>query len=338
MCKEPPTERSEKVAIIGAGPAGLTAASYLRCKGFKVHIYEANPEPGGLMIIGIPGFRINKPKIKQNIEGIKKLGVVFYTNARVCDDCKHTWEDIFNTYDAVLIATGASTSKRLKIPGAELEGIYGASEWLIEYSLVELGYKPKEELPDPGSVSAVIGGGLTAYDQVEALLRAGVEVYWFYRRSIDEAPAGRKQIEQLISKGAKFFEFTLPKRYIGKAGKITEIEIVKTRYIEPPKEGRKGKLTTVEGTETTYKVDSVFEAIGEAPNIPFTNPEKYGIKLTDWGTILVDENWKTTRDRVYAAGDVAIGPSNISKAMMSGKNAAIQIERLLEGIVTKQGK
>jgi len=322
----------KKIAIIGAGPAGLGAAGVLICKGYEVHVFDALPEPGGLLLFGIPGFRVPKKNVKEGVEDLKRLGVIFHVNKRVVEGDKEENNTIgFNllvkNFDAVIIATGTWEERKLGVEGEDLKGVYPALSFLFEYSRAELGYIDFKELPSLGNKVAVIGGGLTAVDAAEVSHRLGAkEVYMIYRRTINEAPA-KREIERLIKMGIKWIELATPKRFLGDENKrLRKIELIRMRLGEPDHTGRPRPIP-IEGSETYLDVDSVLVAIGEIPTPPFKmHPE---IKLNRDGTIWVDKKNRTTMRGVFAAGDVVIGPSFIGKALASGIAAANSVDEYL---------
>ncbi len=345
---KPPT--GKRVAIIGAGPAGLGAAGVLVCQGHEVHVYDQFPEPGGLLIFGIPEYHVPKAPVRRGVEELRKAGVVFHTSTRVisCEQGKpeneitHVlgnlikekvcFEKIIEEYDAVLIATGAWKSRRLGIPGEDLKGVYPALEWLVDFSLAQHGYKKLEEVPPVEGNVLVIGGGLTAVDAVEVPLKyLGKKirkVYLSYRRTRKEAPMGEREFNRLVKEyGIEPLELTIPVRFIGdEKGHVRKAVLQRTR-LEPTPGGRP-KPVPIPGSEFEIDVDTVLVAIGEIPSPPFENG-CCGIELNKDGTIKVDEKFRTTRFKVFAAGDVKHGPSLIGPALKSGVDAAKYIDEFL---------
>lgn len=324
-CK--PGEHSEKdksVGIIGAGPAGLYAAGYLKCKGYKVTIYDQMPEPGGFMIFGVLEIHIDKEKVKNGIKELKELGVVFKQNTRVGRDI--LLGDIIKAHDAVLIATGTWKSKRLSIPGSDLPEVLPATEWIVDYHLWKYGYSSEKPMIKPRVL--VVGGGLTAVDAVYVSKWLGAEeIYVSYRRTREYAPAGTRGFKEMEEQGATVYELTVPVEYIEENGHLTGVKLEKLKLVQEP--GKRPKPVGT-GEYFTLKVDMVLEAIGLIPTPPF-NGGDYGIKLRDDGTIDVDEYKRTTREPVFAAGDVSHGASLIGPAAKSGLDAAKAIEAYLEG-------
>ncbi|MCG2869815.1 MAG: FAD-dependent oxidoreductase [Vulcanisaeta sp.] len=331
--------RKERVAIIGAGPAGLGAAGYLICKGFQVDVYDKMPEPGGLMIFGIPEYRIPKKNVRAGVKELVELGVNFILKTKVvADEEVHTegdefverkvhLEDLINEYNAVLIATGTWKSRALGIPGENLKGVYLALDYLYRIYASELGYLPKSVVYPTGNRVAVIGAGLTAVDAaIEAQRQGARDVYVLYRRTINEAPAGKAEIQGLIKRGIKFVELTNIVEVLGKEH-VEAVKLIKMRLGKPDESGRPAP-EPIPGSEYVMEMDTVIAAIGEVPTPPFRDG-CCGIKLTHRGTIDIDQKHRTTRRGVFAAGDVATGPSLIGKALKNGIDAAVAIEEYL---------
>jgi glutamate synthase (NADPH/NADH) small chain len=345
---KPPTGR--KVAIIGAGPAGLGAAGILVCEGHEVHVYDQFPEPGGLMIFGIPEYHVPKAPVRRGISELRRAGVVFHTSTRVisCSQAKPSngiarilgdlvkevvcFEKLVEDYDAVLIATGAWRSRRLNIPGEELKGVYPALEWLVAFSLAQHGYRRLEEVPPVQGRLLVIGGGLTAVDAVEVPLKylgsRISKVYLSYRRTRKEAPMGEREFNRLVREyGVEPLELTVPVRFEGdERGWVRKVVLQRTR-LEPTPSGRP-RPVPIPGSEFEIQVDAVLVAIGEQPSPPFEG-SCCGIELNPDGTVKVDEKYRTTARKVFAAGDVKHGPSLIGPALKSGIEAAKYINEFL---------
>jgi glutamate synthase (NADPH/NADH) small chain len=298
---------NKKIAIIGAGPAGLGAAGVLICKGYEVHVFDALPEPGGLLLFGIPGFRVPKKNVREGVEDLRRLGVIFHVNKRVVEGDKEEintigFDLLVKNFDAVIIATGTWEERKLGVEGEDLKGVYPALSFLFEYSRAELGYIDFKELPSLGDKVAVIGGGLTAVDAAEVSHRLGAkEVYMIYRRTINEAPA-KREIERLIKTGIKWIELATPKRFLGDENKrLRKIELIRMRLGEPDHTGRPRPIP-IEGSETYLDVDSVLVAIGEIPTPPFKmHPE---IKFSEQvnGFLRHKKFYFSIRNILYEAG------------------------------------
>mgnify|MGYP000577785568 CR=1 FL=1 len=293
------------------------------------------------MIFGIPEFRIPSSRVRKGVEILREIFEVnFIQRTKVyCGEKVHdegdelvsnevSLEDIVAKYDAVLISTGAWRSNKLRIPGEDLEGIYFALEYLHKYRLAEHGYIPKDSVPPLGKRVAVIGAGLTAVDAaIHAKLVGAREVYVMYRRTINEAPAGKYEIERMKSMDIKWMELVIPKTFIGDK-KVRAIELLKAKLGAPDASGRP-RPEPIPGSEFTIDVDTVLIAIGETPTPPLKG-ECLGIKLDRRGRVLVDEKYMTSRTGVFAAGDVVTGPWNVGKAIGNGLRAARSIHLFLE--------
>lgn len=316
----------KKVAIIGAGPAGLGAAGELICFGHEVHVYDMLPEAGGLLIFGIPEFRIPKDGVRRGIKELMDIGVVFHLNTKVGIDID--FEDIINEYDAVLIATGTWKSRKLNIPGEELKGVYHALDFIVDFHLYRYGYSSHEvKLSDK---VLVIGGGLTAVDACYLARDAGAEeVYLFYRRIREFAPAGVKEFNKLEENGFKIYELTQPVEFGGdEKGNLRYVKAIRMKLGEKDSSGRP-RPVPIENSDFVIEISAALVAAGEIATPPFAD-EKYGIEITKWNTIKIDKEYKTTRKGVFAAGDVVTGPSLIGPALASGKKAALAINKYLK--------
>ena len=318
-----PPSTGKKVAIIGAGPAGLTAAGLLICKGHEVHVFDKLPEPGGLLIYGIPDWRIPKGPIKKGIKELTDAGANFHNNTNVDETL---FGKILEEYDAVLIATGAWKTRKMNIPGEHLEGVVDALEYLVNEGLARDGYL-KDRFVAKGRV-AVIGGGETAMDAAGQAIKDGAdEVYVVYRRSINEAPSKKSDIELIKKMGVKFMWLHNPVRFIGEK-KLEKIELVKMKLGEPDSSGRP-RPEPIPGSEFTMDFDVAIPAIGEIASPPFISGEKFGIELTKWNTIKTDAEGRTTREGVFAAGDIVTGPKLIGPAVAAGRKVAEAIHKYL---------
>jgi len=321
-----PPKTGKKVAIIGAGPAGLNAAAVLICKGHEVHVFDKLPEPGGLLIFGIPAWRMDKKLIRKGIKELADAGVVFHTNTTVDTEM---FEKMLNEYDGIVIASGAWKSKFPKIPGIELEGVIDALTYLVKEGLARDGYIPKEERFVPVGKTAVIGCGETAMDACRQAVRDGAEeVYVIYRRSKEQAPSKDAEIKAAEKEGVEFIWLTNPTKLIGnEKGRVCKIELIKMKLGEPDESGRPRPIP-IPGSEYTMDMDTVIFAVGMYATPPF-HDSKFGIELTSWGTIKTDKEGRTTRPGVCAAGDVVTGPYLIGPAIISGKKAAESLDEYL---------
>nr|WP_048191231.1 FAD-dependent oxidoreductase [Pyrolobus fumarii] len=324
-----PEAKRGSVLVIGAGPAGLGAAGRLVCMGHEVVVVDKMPEPGGLLIFGIPEFRVRKDRVRAGIRELREAGVEFRTGIEVGRDV--SLEKLIHEFDAVLIATGTWKTKRLRIPGAELEGVYGALEYIVEYFMAKYGYRPLSSVPALGERVAVIGGGFTAIDACHIAMERGArEIHLVYRRTRREAPAGPNEFEMLEKKGVNIHELVSPKRYVGCDSRVCGVELIRMRLGAPDESGRP-RPEPIPGSEFILEVTAVLEAVGLRPTPPFDPETNHGIRLNQDGTIWTDEFFRTTRRKVFAAGDVKHGPSKIGPALKSGIDAAQAIHKFLVG-------
>ncbi|MBO8174599.1 MAG: FAD-dependent oxidoreductase [Thermococcus sp.] len=342
LCREKPEPTGKKVAIIGAGPAGLSAAGYLVCHGHEVHVYDKLPEPGGLMLFGIPEFRIPIYRVRKGYEELENVfEVKFFPKTKVAfgngeEEGDEFVENIVNfnelveKYDAVLIATGTWESWMPNIEGIELDGVYPALDYLFKIKSAKLGHMSWDKVPPiDGKRVMVVGAGHTAVDAaMESLLLGAEKVYMSYRRTIREAPAGAYEINLLKQRGVKWLELTVPVRIIGEHGKVIAIELQKCKLGEPDESGRRRPIP-IEGSNFQIDVDYVVFAVGQRPTPPFA--EDVGIAVDKKGRIVVDSRHMTSREGVFAAGDVVIGPSKVGRAVLDGLLAAESMHMWLLG-------
>jgi glutamate synthase (NADPH/NADH) small chain len=319
-----------KVAVVGSGPAGLTAAADLAKLGHKVVIFEALHAPGGVLTYGIPEFRLPKKIVQAEVDYIKKLGVDIKTDHMI--GRLYTIDELFELgFKAVFIGTRAGLPRFMRIPGENLGGIYSANEFLIRVNLVKAYMFPEYDTPIRiGKKVAVIGGGNVAMDSARSALRLGAEeVLIVYRRSKEEMPARLEEIENAEEEGVKFRFLTTPVKFLGdESGWVTGMECIAMRLGEPDESGRRRPIP-IEDSEFVMNVDTVIIAIGQTPN-PIIQRTTKGLKTTRWGTIVVNEKTgKTFRKGVYAGGDVVSGAATVISAMGAGKRAARSIHRYL---------
>ncbi len=331
----PPT--GMRVAIIGAGPAGLTAAAELAKLGHKVTVFEALHVAGGVLVYGIPEFRLPKRIVKAEVEYIKKLGVEIHTDALA--GRTFTVKELFDKgFDAVFIGTGAGLPTFLGIPGENLGGIYSANEFLIRINLMKSFQFPVFDTPiKVGKNVLVIGGGNVAMDSARCALRLGAEhVCIVYRRSREEIPARHEELENAEEEGIICKFLAAPTRFIGdEKGQVKSVELVAMALGEPDESGRR-RPEPVKGSEFTMDVDTVIVAIGRTPN-PIIQSVTPGLQTTRHGTIAADpETGKTSLEGVYTGGDIMTGEATVISAMGSGKKAAKAIhEYLIEKAKTR---
>jgi heterodisulfide reductase subunit A-like polyferredoxin len=322
-------ERPEKVAVIGSGPAGLSAAYYLSLEGYGVTIFEKLPSPGGMLRSGIPEYRLPRDVLDGEIEFIQSLGVEIRTNTPVGKDV--SIEELFSQgFEALFIASGAYKDLRLEIPGEDNEGIIPG--------LVFLGMINSGQGVQVGARTAIIGGGNVAIDAARSALRSGAEeVTILYRRSREEMPANDEEIEEALSEGIEIQYLTAPSEIIPKGKGGVEVRCIRMRLGEPDETGRRRPIP-IEGSEFSVEVDTVVPAIGQAPDLAFVSPEM-GIELTEGGRLRVDPTTlQTSRKGIFAGGDAVTGPAYAIEAVAAGREAAISIHRFLNGEDLKEGR
>ena len=313
----------ERIAIIGAGPGGLTVAGILICRGFNVDVYDMLPEPGGMLIFGIPEVRMPKQKIVEGIKELERFGVRFICNKKVGEDI--AFDEILEKYDAVVIATGAWEDIRLGLPREDAEGVYHALDFLVKIAMVKRGHLPRDQMPKLGRRVVVIGGGDTAIDAAIVARTMGSKVTVVYRRTREFMPAKPHGIRMAEQKGVRF-EFLLSPREIiveGNTARGLRCEVM--RLGEKDSSGRPRPIPT--GEIRDIECDTIIFAIGEKATPPFKDPEKYGIKLDRKNRIIVDESYRTSRHKVYAIGDVVTGPKDIA--------SAVKAARIVADVITK---
>jgi len=315
-----PKLREEKIAIIGSGPAGLTAAYELVKKGYSVTVLESLSEPGGMLRVGIPDYRLPKEALDADIDYIKGLGVEIRTNVSVGKDV--TIDELLQEgYRAIFIATGAHKSAKLGIEGEELEGVAHALDLLKDLNMGK-----KIEL---GGRVAVIGGGNVAMDAARTALRLGAkEVSILYRRSRVEMPANPWEAREAEREGARIHFLVAPTKILGKDNQAVAIECIRMELGEPDETGR-GRPIPITGSEYTMEVDAIIPAIGETPDTSFLPKD---VAVTRRNTIAVDPvTLETSLPGIFAGGDVISGPATVVEAIAAGKRAAVSIDRYLRG-------
>lgn len=320
-----------RVAVVGAGPAGLTAAAELAKLGHKVSLFEALHDAGGVLIYGIPEFRLPKRIVKDEVEYIKKLGVELHTDILVGRTL--SVDELFNQgFEAVFIGSGAGLPTFLNVPGENLGGIYSANEFLIRVNLMKSYRFPQFDTPiKVGKNVAVIGGGNVAMDSARCAMRLGAKhVCIVYRRSREEIPARQEELLNAEEEGLTCRFLAAPTRFIGdEQGKVKAVELVAMELGEPDASGRR-KPVAVKGSETLMDVDTVIVAIGRTPN-PIIQSVTRGLQTTKHGTIVADpETGKTTLEGVFTGGDIMTGEATVISAMGSGKRAAKAIHKYLQ--------
>lgn len=325
-----PKATGKKVAVVGGGPAGLTVAGDLIQLGHDVTVFEALHKMGGVLIYGIPEFRLPKAIVEREVNYLKMLGVELVTDFVV--GRTRTVDSILDEYDAVFIGSGAGLPWFMDIPGENLNGVYSANEYLTRMNLMKGFLFPEYHTPiKQHKRVAVMGGGNVAMDCARTALRLGAESRIIYRRSRSELPARLEEIENAEEEGVIFDFLTNPLEYIGdENGWVKEIKCLRMELGEPDSSGRR-RPVPIEGSNFTMPVDAVICAIGNSPNplIAATTP---GLDVGRGGTIKVDtETMKTSKDGVWAAGDVVTGAATVILAMGEGRKAARSIHEFLIG-------
>ncbi len=328
-CSEKAPSTGKRVAVIGAGPAGLTAAADLVKLGHEVVIFEALHRPGGVLMYGIPEFRLPKSIVEAEADYVRKLGVNIRASCLV--GRTHTIPELLKSgFDAVFIGTGAGLPEFLGIPGENLGGIYSANEFLIRVNLMKAYTFPECDTPIRiGKKVAVIGGGNVTMDSARSALRLGAEeVCIVYRRSREEMPARLEEIENAEEEGITCKFLANPTKFIGdEKGWVKGMECI-CMELGPPDESGRRRPIPVKGSEFVMDVDTVIVAIGRTPN-PIIQSTTEGLTVTKWGTIVADENGKTNIEGVYAGGDIVTGEATVISAMGAGKKAAKAIHEYL---------
>ncbi len=332
-----PESNGHKVAVVGSGPSGLTCAGDLAKKGYKVSVYEALHTAGGVLVYGIPEFRLPKSIVAKEADTLKQLGVDIETNVVIGKTL--TIDELFDMgYEAVFVGSGAGLPNFMEIPGESYKGVYSANEFLTRSNLM------KAYLDDPqtpimkGGNVAVVGGGNVAMDAARTALRLGADkVYIVYRRSLEELPARKEEVEHAMQEGIDFRLLCNPTEILGyenpddrrdpKNGFVTGIKCIKMELGEPDASGRR-RPVAIPGSEFVLDVDAVIISIGTSPN-PLIKDTTKGLEVNKRGCIIVNEDGLTSRDGVYAGGDAVTGAATVISAMGAGKLAAKSIDEYL---------
>ncbi|MBI2931017.1 MAG: NADPH-dependent glutamate synthase [Planctomycetes bacterium] len=323
----PPT--GKRVAIVGSGPAGLTCAADLARQGHKVTIFEALHKPGGVLLYGIPEFRLPKAIVAHEIHGLEKMGVEIVCNFVI--GLTKSMEDLRREFDAIFLGTGAGLPYFMDIPGENLGGIYSANEYLTRVNLMGAYDFPKNDTPVVrGRRVVVVGGGNVAMDSARTALRLGAqEVRLVYRRSREEMPARAEEVEHAIEEGINFTLLTNPIRYIGDdRGRVTEVECIKMELGPAGPDGRRSPVP-IAGSEHRLPADTVVVAIGNGPNplVPRTTP---GLETKKGKVQARDASGKTSLKGVWAGGDIVLGAATVILAMGAGRAAAQSMDEYLK--------
>ena len=332
-----PERNGHKVAIVGSGPSGLTCAGDLAKLGYEVTVFEALHTAGGVLVYGIPEFRLPKKIVAKEVDTLKKLGVNIQTNVVIGKTL--TIDELFEQgFEAVFVGSGAGLPNFMGIPGEGLNGVYSANEFLTRSNLMKA-YREDSETPImKGGRVAVVGGGNVAMDAARTALRLGAKkVSIVYRRSMEELPARREEVEHAREEGIEFCLLMSPTEIIGysnpddvrdpRNGFVKGMTCVKMELGEPDERGRR-RPGVVEGSEFTMDVDTVRMSIGTSPN-PLIKSTTDGLEVNRWGGIVVNEEGLTSRPAVYAGGDAVTGAATVISAMGAGKTAAKAIHEAL---------
>lgn len=318
-----------KVAIVGAGPASLTCAADLQKLGYQVTIFESLHSPGGVLIYGIPEFRLPKAIVKREVEYLSKLGVDIRCNIVV--GRTFSLNDLFDKgYSAIFLGTGAGAPQFMNIQGENLLGILSANEYLTRINLMKAYKFPEYDTPvKKGGTVAVIGAGNVAMDSARSALRLGAKrVLIVYRRSENEMPARIEEYHHAVEEGVEFLWLTNPISYFGdNEGWVKEAEVIKNELGEPDESGRR-RPVPIKGSEYRIEVDNVIVAIGTVPNPLIARTS--GLKTGKHGIVIADENGRTSLPGVWAGGDIVTGAATVILAMGAGKKAAFDIDRYLK--------
>ncbi len=319
-----------KAAVVGAGPSGLTCAGELARKGYTVTVFEALHKPGGVLVYGIPEFRLPKKIVSAEIDNLKKMGVKIETDIVIGKTI--TVDELFEQgFKAVFIGSGAGFPTFLGIEGENLNGVYSANEYLTRINLMKA-YQAEYETPIfKGKRVAVVGGGNVAMDAARSALRVGAEtVYILYRRSLKEMPARSEEVEHASEEGVQFQLLTNPVRFIGdEKGWLKGVECVKMELGEPDASGRRRPIEQ-KGSEFVLDIDTAIIAVGTSPN-PLIRKTTKGIDVNRHGCIIVsEESGETSRQGIFAGGDAVTGAATVILAMGAGRKAAAAMDRYIQ--------
>ena len=327
---EKPEPNGHRVAVVGSGPSGLTCAGDLAKAGYDVTVFEALHTPGGVLVYGIPEFRLPKAIVKKEIDTLRALGVKIETNM-VIGKSLTIDELLEDGFEAVYVGTGAGLPRFMGIPGENLCGVYSANEFLTRVNLMKA-YREDSDTPIVHAKNvAVVGGGNVAMDAARCAKRLGAEtVSIVYRRGEAELPARAEEVEHAKEEGIEFHLLSNPTEILAdENGNCAGITCVKMGLGEPDESGRR-RPVVIEGSEFRLDADCVIMAIGTSPN-PLIRSTTEGLECAKWGGIIADEDGLTSRDRVYAGGDAVTGAATVILAMGAGKTAAAAIDRKIMG-------
>lgn len=325
-----PAQNGHRVAVVGAGPAGLTCAGDLAKLGYAVTVFEAFHVAGGVLVYGIPEFRLPKAIVACEVGKLSEMGVDIQTNMVIgkVDSVDELFEQGF---EAVFIGSGAGLPSFMNIDGEDLLGVYSANEYLTRINLMKA-YRDGYDTPIAKSRSvAVVGGGNVAMDAARCAKRMGAEnVYIVYRRSMEELPARKEEVHHAIEEGIAFHLLNNPVRVLGnESGKVCGIECVEMELGEPDASGRRRPIEKV-GSNFTLAVDTVIMSIGTSPN-PLIRTTTSGLEANKWGCLIADDSGATTKPGVFAGGDAVTGAATVILAMGAGKTAAVAMDQYIRG-------
>ena len=325
---EKPASNGHRVAIVGSGPAGLTCAGDLARKGYEVTVFEALHLAGGVLVYGIPEFRLPKSIVQKEVDGLKALGVTIATDTVVGRTI--TVDELMEEqgFEAVFIGSGAGLPMFMNIPGVNYKGVFSANEFLTRINLMKA-YKPESDTPivHPKKV-AVVGGGNVAMDAARCAKRLGAEVYIVYRRGMEELPARKEEVEHAEEEGIIFKTLNNPVEILADENdNVNKIRCIQMELGEPDASGRRRPIE-VPGSEFDLDVDCVIMALGTSPN-PLIKDTTKGLEINKKGGIVVNEDGLTSKDNVYAGGDAVTGAATVILAMGAGKTAAKAIDEAL---------
>jgi len=319
-----------KVAIVGSGPGGLTCADELAKRGYAVTVFEAQSRPGGLLVNGIPSFKLEKAIVERRLDLLRRRGVIFRCGVTVSRDV--TLSELRAQFDALFLAIGAQKPKELDIPGAELKGVFHALPFLIQRNLGDKSFVSPIDVA--GKRVAVLGGGDTAMDCLRTAIRSGAsEAVCIYRRDLENMPGSRREYANAIDEGARFLFLTNPVGLRGNdAGQVTEARCVRMELGEPDAKGRR-KPRPVPGSEFAVPVDVILIAYGFDPVPIFAAGNSDNIAVNDWGSVVVDANQMTSVPGIFAGGDLVRGPDLVVRAVRDARKAAASIHNYLSSPV-----
>jgi NADH-quinone oxidoreductase subunit F len=319
IAESPKNERDERAAVIGSGPAGLSCAYYLTMEGYKVTVFESLPTPGGMLAVGIPGFRLPKEVLNWEIERMMRLGVEIRTNTRVGKDI--LLSELKEDYDAIFIATGAHKGLRMKVPGEDSGGVLDAVEFLRDFNLgreVEIGDRV-----------IIVGGGNSAIDAARVAKRLGKDTSIIYRRTRAEMPAIKSEIDEALLEEIDIRFMAAPVKVLSNNGKIEALECIRMKMGDVDESNRR-RPVPIPGSEFRVDADTLILAISQKPDVSFLSEED-NLKVSGWNTMQVDpENLLTSVEGIFAGGDLVTGPNNVTEAIAHGKLAAKMIDKYIK--------